>query len=566
MIMQPFQSIANATRGLAFRLRADQRGNVLLITGLSILFLTFVTGMGIDYSRAMRLQTKLNAAADAAALAGVTGPMMLDTKYTDVYNSVYNMFETQMSALPGLVWNDSNLKITICGNTDQANCPNLPISQRMVTVSYTAQSTNAFGNILHMVTLPIHGNSTSTATAAPNIDFYLALDTSPSMALPTTAAGLAQLDSKFGCTFACHSNKVEVNTPPFGGASMAKGLITAGAGYSNPYGINYNLQGPYTNASNGYTYYKIDANGTYVYLDLTGKNLAKVAKTLSDSRAQTQCSESGTTSGNDICVYNSDGTFVDSYWYSLNQGISLRVTAEKGAVGDLMTLAKSYMTQNKRTYRAALYTFDYGQSDYNDIKKLWPTSGAAVDSNLDNVTTSANGVSVVTVNDRAGNGCPPGPTSCSSNQYLFTSFASVLTRLSNDLPANSGKGTDTPGDTPQIYVFLVTDGMSDENIGGGRTRAPMQQAQLNQCAALKTRGIRIAILYTEYTVASIQDDEPGQRAIATTAITQPQTIAQQLTSCAYSPDLMYTVSNGQDISSALQTLFTRAISTAKLTK
>ena len=53
--MQPFQSIANATRGLAFRLRADQRGNVLLITGLSILFLTFVTGMGIDYSRAMRL-------------------------------------------------------------------------------------------------------------------------------------------------------------------------------------------------------------------------------------------------------------------------------------------------------------------------------------------------------------------------------------------------------------------------------------------------------------------------------------------------------------------------------
>jgi len=556
--MQPFQSIANATRGLAFRLRADQRGNVLLITGLSILFLTFVTGMGIDYSRAMRLQTKLNAAADAAALAGVTGPMMLDTKYTDVYNSVYNMFETQMSALPGLVWNDSNLKITICGNTDQANCPNLPVSQRMVTVSYTAQSTNAFGNILHMVTLPIHGNSTSTATAAPNIDFYLALDTSPSMALPTTAAGLAQMDSKFSCTFACHSNKIENYA---GGQSMPKGMIT-GSLENNPYGINYNLSyGTAVNATNGQTEYKIDANGSYVYYHTAAST------TISNTTTRAKCADAN---GYDTCVYNKDGskdgTYVDSYWYALNQGISLRVTAERGAVGDLMTLAKSYMKQNGRKYQAALYTFDYGQSDYNDIKKLWPTDGSAVDPILDNVTTSANGVSVVTVNDQAGNGCPPGPTTCNANQYLFTSFASVLTRLSNDLPAKSGTGTDTKGDTPQIYVFLVTDGMSDENIGGGRTRAPMQQAQLNQCAALKTRGIKIAILYTEYTVASIQDDEPGQRAIATTAITQPQTIAQQLTSCAYSPDLMYTVSNGQDISSALQTLFTRAISTAKLTK
>ncbi len=158
---------------------------------------------------------------------------------------------------------------------------------------------------------------------------------------------------------------------------------------------------------------------------------------------------------------------------------------------------------------------------------------------------------------------------CSANQYLFTSFASVLTRLSNDLPAKSGTGTDAKGDTPQVYVFLVTDGMSDEDIGSGRTRAPIQQAQLNQCAALKTRGIRVAILYTEYTTASIADDkagDPDQWQRATTAITTPNTIAQQLTTCAYSPDLMYTVSNGQDISSALQTLFTRAISTAKLTK
>jgi Flp pilus assembly protein TadG len=550
-MMTPLRAITNIFGALSRRLRSDQRGNVLMITAGAIFVLSFATGMGVDYSRAMRLQTKLNAAADAAALAGVTQPMMIDTKYTDVQNTVSNMFKTQIANLPGLVWDDKNLTITIVGNTDKDPLQSLT-QQRTVTVSYTAKSTNAFAGILNMATLAIHGSSTSTATAAPNIDFYLALDTSPSMALPTTSAGLAQMDSKMGCTFACHSNKIENYA---GGASMPKGMII-GSQTNNPYNINYVLSGISVNASNGQMMYKIDSKGSYVYLN------TPASKTITDTTTRKKCADAN---GYDVCVYNADGTFVDSYWYALNQGISLRVTAERDAVGDLMSLAKSYATQNKRTYRAALYTFDYGMSPYNNVKKLWPTSGT-VDSNLDNITAASSGVDVVTVNDRANNGCPPGPTTCNSNQYLFTSFQSVMNKMTTDMPLLPGNGTNLLGDTPQAYLFLVTDGMSDEDIGSGRTRAPMQQAQVDQCTALKKRGIKIAILYTEYTVASIQDDEPNQRAIATTAITSSPTIAQRLTSCASSADLMYTVSNDQDISTALQTLFTRAIATARLTK
>lgn len=539
MIWRLLRTLANAARSPARRFRADQRGNVLLITGLAIFALTFATGMGIDYSRAMRLQTKLNAAADAAALAAVTQPMMLNDNPTAT-TAATNMFATQSAGLPGLMNVQPTVNVT--GNDSVT-------STRTAVVSYTAASTNAFAGILHMATLSIHGSSSATATAAPNIDFYLALDTSPSMALPTTSAGLAQMDSKFTCTFACHSNKIE-NTA--GGQSMPKGLIT-GSLSNNPYNINYSLNyGSTVNGSNGYTEYKIDAKGTYVYYN------APATKTISDTRIQKMCADGN---GYDTCVYNADGTFVDSYWYALNQGISMRVTAERGAVGDLMTLAKSYATQNKRTYRAALYTFDYGASPYNDIKTIAPLT-----SNLDSITTASSTIDVVTVNDKAGSGCPPGPTSCNSNQFLFTSFQSVMNKMSSDMPATSGKGTNFPGDTPQAFLFLVTDGMSDEDVGSGRTRAAMQQAQLDQCTALKGRGIKIAILYTEYTVASIQDDEPNQRAIATTAITTPKTIAQQLTTCASSPDLMYTVSTDQDISSALQTLFTRAVATAKLTR
>ena len=539
MIKNPLQSIAGAARRLALRLKNDQRGNVLMITGFAIVMLTFATGMGIDYSRAMKLQTKLNAAADAAALAAVTQPMMLKTN-DDASAAALNMFNAQIAGLPGLVITSPVVPL-VTGNNNVT-------STRTAIVSYTATSANAFAGILHMATLPIHGTSTATATAAPNIDFYLALDTSPSMSIPTTSAGLAQMDSKFTCTFACHSNKIENYA---GGQSMPKGMIK-GSLSSNPYNINATLSGPFINVSNGQTYWKIDSKGSYVYAN------APATKTISDAGTRAKCVDA---SGYDTCVYNADGTYVDSYWYALNQGISLRVTAERSAVGDLMALAKSYAAANSRTYRAALYTFDYGQSPNNNIKTI-----ASLTSNLDSITTASSNIDVVTVNDKIGNGCPPNTNSCNSGTYLYTSFASVMNKMTTDMPLVSGKGTNFPGDTPQAFLFLVTDGMSDEDVGSGRTRAAMQTAQLAQCTALKARGIKIAVLYTEYTVASIQDDEPGQRAIANTAITQSPTIAERLSACASSPDLMYTVSTDQDISAALQTLFTKAVATAKLTK
>lgn len=520
------------------RLLRDRRGNVLMMTGFAIIPLTFATGMVIDYSSAARLQTKLNAAADAAALAAVSQQMMKQDN-TAAHDAAVNMFKAQIGNLPGLIWNDSNLDVQITGN-------NAATTTRTSVVTYTAKSTNAFGGVLGMANIAIGGTSKATATAAPNIDFYLALDTSPSMALPTTSDGLALVDSKLGCTFACHSNKIEVNTPKFGGASMAKGLIT-GSATSNPYNINYTLSGPFTNASNGQTYYKIDAKGSYVYLN------ALATKTISDSRSQAQCADKN---GYDTCVYNADGTFVDSYWYALNQNVHLRVTDERTAASDLMTLAQSYAAANSRTYRAALYTFDHS----TNLKKIFPAAGSTpvLSADLPAVSAAASNVDLVTVNDRAANGRPPNGSS--GTEYLFTSFKSILDKMTSELPATSGKGSNDPGDTPQAFLFMVTDGMSDENIGSGRTRAAMQDAQVAQCTAIKNRGIQIAILYTEYTVASIQDDEPNQRGIATAAIPN---IAPQLTKCA-SPGLMYTVQTDQSISDALQALFTKAVASARL--
>ncbi len=79
------------------------------------------------------------------------------------------------------------------------------INVRTAVVTFRAQSANSFASILGMNTLTIKGTSASTASTAPNIDFYVLMDMSGSMALPTTTAGLATMVAKTGgCAFACH--------------------------------------------------------------------------------------------------------------------------------------------------------------------------------------------------------------------------------------------------------------------------------------------------------------------------------------------------------------------------
>ena len=512
--------------------RLGRRGNVMMMTAFALIPLTMSVGAAVDYSRAARLQTKLNAAADAAALAAVTQPMMAKTD-DDATAAANAMFDSQVAGIGGLTAVNRTVQVVQTGVT---------VTSRIATVTYTAKSINAFGGLLGMATVDIGGTSKSTATRAPNIDFYLALDTSPSMALPTTTGGFSLIDAAAGCSFACHSNKIQAYVP-----SSLDGLVLDTS--------KWNLQkGFFGTSGTGQTQItKIDDQDTYIF----------TARKATDSK----CTQPGvtvpiTTYNNgiptttnelkDLCVYNKDGTYVDTYWWAKNRGIRLRVTDERAAAINLMSIAANYAAENNSTYRAALYTFDHDQS-FKTIASLTP--------NLGSVAAAASNVELAMVNDALSNGCPM--TGCGGgNNYWFTSFKSVLTNMLTTMPAVSGNGTNNAGDTPQAFLFLVTDGMSDENIGSGRTRAQMQEAQITQCNTIKSRGIQIAILYTEYTAASIADDEVGQRTLVTNNIPN---VAPALTRCA-SPGLLYTVRTDEDISTALQALFTRAVATARLLK
>ena len=209
------------------RFSADRRANVAMIFALTSIPIIFAVGMGVDYTMAARRQTKLNAAADAAALAAVTPSMLSQntcsstavqctansqslatTGQSAACNAAVNLFCGQASTVTGV----SSVSLTV--NVTQPPAINTP-TQQQAAISYTAQSQTAFAGVIGQKTIKIAGSSTALASTAPNINFYVLADDSPSMAIPATTEGINAMmtatansptsgTNEGGCAFACH--------------------------------------------------------------------------------------------------------------------------------------------------------------------------------------------------------------------------------------------------------------------------------------------------------------------------------------------------------------------------
>ena len=95
----------------------------------------FGTGAAIDYGRAAQIRTKLNAAADAAALAALT-PTMLQQSATRQRKPPPRSCSTgQTSGVTGLSSNLDQVTVTITTGANNALI-------RTVTVSYNADHVN----------------------------------------------------------------------------------------------------------------------------------------------------------------------------------------------------------------------------------------------------------------------------------------------------------------------------------------------------------------------------------------------------------------------------------------
>ena len=190
------------------RLLRQREGNVAITFAICIVPIVFLVGMALDYASAITRQQRLNAAADSAALAAVS-PSLMSQSANQAKTVATNVFSAQASAVGGVTSATPTVTITQNGLT------------RSAIVSFTASSTNVFPNLLGQASWPLSGTATAGSASAANIDFYVMLDNSPSMAIAATTAGIntmiantPQQGSGNGCAFACHqSNPNSTDTP-----------------------------------------------------------------------------------------------------------------------------------------------------------------------------------------------------------------------------------------------------------------------------------------------------------------------------------------------------------------
>jgi hypothetical protein len=115
-------------------------------------------------------------------------------------------------------------------------------------------------------------------------------------------------------------------------------------------------------------------------------------------------------------------------------------------------------------------------------------------------------------------------------------------------------------------VYIVTDGV-EYKIDSSSCSQPLDGSRCQQpfdttwCTTVKNRGIRIAVLYTEYLQLPTNGWYNQWVAPYDTPSPSNSLIATNLQSCA-SAGLFYDVASGGDISAALQGLFSTVVATA----
>jgi Flp pilus assembly protein TadG len=438
-------------------LLADRRANVAMIFALSLIPITFAIGAGVDYTSAAARESQMNAYADAAALAAVA-PAILNQNDAASITAATNSFNAQAQAYSGVTYAPGNLNVAVADTA----------VSRTVTITWTATSPNAFASILGFASTSLSGSAKAVGALAPNINFYLLLDSSPSQAIAATQAGINKMvqntSSQGGCAFGCHE--------------------------SNP--GNDNLGNP---------------NGE------------------------------------------------DNYALARSLGVALRIDNVTAAAEGLMTTAQSTEQTNQATYQMAIDTFDVGVTQIQSLT-----------SNLTQAAQSAGNISMLEVYDQ----------NCLSqlvcNNDEDTNYDLAMNTINTAMP-NPGNGTNSPGDTPQEVLFLVTDGVEDEfqllaqnptTMDIGRQQYLMN-SNTDWCTTIKNRGIRIAVLYTEYLPLPTNSWYVNFDGSGNGISSFQSQIAQQLQTCA-SPGLYYEVLTGGDITAALNSLFQTAVETSYLSQ
>jgi len=564
---------------LLSRFRGNSKGNVAVIFAIACIPVLTAIGCAVDYSLAVRMRSKMQAAADAASVGAIS-------QSSPGYAAAEAM-SSNGSVAAGVTDANNIFMSNLCGPT-LTGCTNVTgYSNLTVTptitktgstltsvVSFTAQVPVVFMKVVGWQTLTISSTSSSSAAMSTYLDFYLTLDVSGSMGLPSTPGvngeegrlALVNPDNKVqyptGCTLACHfapQNSACVNPPGTPPANPPANPPTTTTSYTQQYNTNNYCMGyiysrlsqsALTNMIN----YPSSAIGTYGLKQVPGlpdAMLSNLNNSLSGSNslitgnssslpysltAATSCPTAGT----DACIQ----LRLDAVGYAVNQLLQYANQTEAA-------------TNVPNQFRIGLYPF---------IEQLYAYFP---------LTSSINGSATnsSTINYAAANLATLLDTNMNSNLGSGGTHIDDALNTLNSTIVNVGNGSSSTNTQP--FVFLVTDGAQDPQTKGvpnggwsGTNHATVLSNALevdypNACQTLKNRGIIVGVLYIPYqTISPVNSSFAGDEDDYANA--NIPGIPSSLSTCA-SPNFFFTASTPAAINAALQQMFNQSLITAHIT-
>jgi Flp pilus assembly protein TadG len=521
------------------RFCSDRRGNIAVIFAIACVPLISAIGCAVDYSLATRMKEKLQSAADAAGVASISenspgylaaAAMTGDGSVAAAVTDANKVFDGNVSTTSGYTNLSRTSTVTKTGIKLTSN------------VTFSADVPVTFMKILGYQKITVTGSSSSSASFTPYLDFYLTLDVSGSMGLPSTTAEAVRMQNinpdnyvqyPTGCTLACHfAPKNSACTD-----SGTQGYPTNG--YCLGYAISRVSQSGYQNLLTLQS-----PQGKYPYKNPTTLKYQQLPSTMISTLPNSLYTAlppvaSCPTDGTDACI-------------------QLRLDAVGYAVNQLLATANNKEIVSNQ-FRIGLYPFiRYLNPNY------FPLTTAITGSPIQNA--AANLASLLDTNTD--------PNLGSGGTHIDTALNSI-----NTLITSVGSGSSSTNTLP--YVFLVTDGAQDPQVNdlsgnwSGSNHATVIASPgstvnpgTSPCAALRARGIMVAVLYIPYQQinpvnSSFAGDEDDY------ANWNIPNIPASLQGCASPPDAggsyFYTANSPAEINASLQAMFNHSLKIAHIT-
>ena len=197
-------------RRIVSSLLRDRRGGVAIMFGLMALPLIGLVGLSIDVGFTVMAKSRMDLAADAAALsaaktaatafaAGATGANAI----TQGQTTGQAWFLAQSGTTNGLTMGVPTLTVAQTGGVFTAS------------LTYSGSMTTTIAQVFGFPVFPVTGASSATITVGGYADIDILMDISSSMGIAATAAGIAQLGplalasnptmaQSQNCAFGCH--------------------------------------------------------------------------------------------------------------------------------------------------------------------------------------------------------------------------------------------------------------------------------------------------------------------------------------------------------------------------